>query len=245
MMTNSSTFKTALVAIGIAFSMAGFLSVPVAIAAEAPAPQRTMTITATGSAAGQPDVATVNVGVLTEAKTADEALDANNNDMSKLIATLANAGVAKKDIQTSRFSVNPSYAKSETSYNRRGKIVGYIVTNQVRVMVRDLDRLGNVLDQLSKAGANQMHGISFGFSDPTPLQDKASVAAIHEARRKAELYARAADVNLGAIVSIQEQHARSPQGMQKMAMMESDSSVPIAVGESQITAGVSIVFALK
>lgn len=241
MMTSGSTFKTII----IAFSIAGLLTVPVAFAAEEPAPERTMTITATGSATGQPDVATVNVGVLTEAKTADEALNANNKDMSNLFATLAKVGVAKKDIQTSQFSVNPSYAKSDTSYNRRGKIVGYTVTNQVRIMVRDLDRLGAVLDQLSKAGANQMHGISFGFSDPVPLQDKASVAAIHEARRKAKLYAKAADVSLGAILSIEEQHGRMPQGMRKMAMMESDSSVPIAVGESQITAGVSIVFALK
>lgn len=242
MLTIRSKFRTTL----IAFSVAGFLSAPVAHAAEDAAAPRTMTISATGVAAGKPDVATVNVGVLTQAETADDALNKNNQDMSKLFATLAKVEVAKKDIQTSQFSINPNYAKSvSSSYNTRGKIVGYTVTNQVRIMVRDLDRLGSILDQLSKSGANQMHGISFGFSNPQPLQDKASIAAIHEARRKAELYAVAADVTLGAVLSINEQYGRAPQGMQKMAMMESGSSVPIAIGESQITAGVSIIFELK
>lgn len=242
MLPIGSLFKTVIIVLGVM----GFMASPGALATEENDTPRTMTINATGMAAGQPDVATVNVGVLTQAETADAALDANSKDMKNLIATLAKTGVAKKDVQTSGFSINPNYAKSvSSSYNRRGKIVGYTVTNQVRIMVRDLERLGSILDQLSKSGANQMHGISFGFSNPVPLQDKASVAAIHEARRKAELYASAANVTLGAIMSINEQYGRAPQGMQKMAMMESGSSVPIAIGESQVTAGVSIVFELK
>lgn len=253
MMIIGSTFRMTLIALGgvlgITLGVAGLPGAPFALAAEEDAPvhsRRTMTISATGIVAGQPDVATVNVGVLTQAETADEALSKNNQDMSKLFATLVRVGIEKKDVQTSQFNVNPNYAKSvSSSYSSRGKIVGYSVTNQVRIMVRDLDRLGSVLDQLSKNGANQMHGISFGFSNPVPLQDKAGIAAILEARRKAELYAEAAGVTLGAVLSIDEQFGGSPRGMQKMAMMESGSTVPIAVGESQITAGVSITFELK
>lgn len=244
MSTVSSTFKVALLAFGLILllSCAPTGDARASDAGESP---RTMTISATGMAAGRPDLATINVGVITQGETAEEALKQNNQKMTALIASLEKAGLKKKDIQTSRFDVQPQYAKSVASYNSRGKISGYQVTNQVSVTVRDLERLGIILDQVTKAGANQIYGIGFGFSDPQPLLDKAGQEAIKEARRKALLYAEAAGVQLGKVLALNE----SGGGRPEMKFMRAESmamdSVPVAVGESSVSASVSITFELK
>lgn len=219
---------------------------PALAAPEGDAPSRTMTVSGNGIATGKPDIATINLGVLSEAKTATAALAENNQKMSMLFSSLKKAGIKEDDIQTSRFDVSPRYAKNHTgsSYSER-RIDGYRVSNQVHVIVRDLDRFGKILDAAVGDGANTMNRISFGFSDPEPLVDKARINAILDAKRKAALYAETAEIGLGKILTFQEQYSGSPQPKQARMMAENMSSVPIAVGESQISASVTITFELN
>ena len=192
---------------------------PALAATEGDAPSRTMTVSGNGIATGKPDIATINLGVLSEAKTATAALAENNQKMATLLSSLKKAGIKEKDIQTSRFDVSPRYARnragsSSTSSYTENRIDGYRVSNQVHVIVRDLDRFGKILDTAVGDGANAMNGISFGFSDPEPLVDKARINAILDAKRKATLYAETAEVGLGKILIFQEQYSGSPQPKQ-------------------------------
>src|SRR5690606_22425188 len=143
-----------------------------------------------------------------------DALAANNADMAKLIDTLKAAGIKSEDIQTSGFSVNPNYvysdARDANGYQLPPKINGYTVTNGVTVHVRDLTILGSVLDQAVTVGANQISGITFAVEDPTELYNEARKAAFADARAKAELYAEAAEVELGALALISEQINYAP-----------------------------------
>lgn len=220
------------------------IAAPFACAEETNKP-RTMTISATGTASAAPDIARINMGVQTQAKTANAALADNNKRMSALLTALKQTGLAEKDIQTSQFSVSPQYANrrsSSGSYDEPPLVIGYQVSNQVHVIIRDLDKLGVVLDKVVADGANRMNGISFSFDDPQPLMDEARRKAVAEANRKAALYAQAAGIALGRILTFNEQGGGQPRPMMAMARMESMSAVPIAVGESEISASVSITY---
>lgn len=210
------------------------------------APARTMTVSGNGAASGKPDIATINLGVLSEAKTASEALEENNQKMATLLTSLKQAGIEEKDIQTSQFNVSPRYTRYKNELGQsENRISGYRVSNQVHVIVRELDGFGAILDTVIADGANTMNGISFGFSNPDPMVDAARVNAIKEARRKAELYAQTAGVSLGKILTFQEQYGSTPRPVHARAMVEDMKAVPIAVGESEITAGVTITWELE
>jgi len=206
---------------------------------------RQMTITGYGEAAGVPDMAVVTMGVTTEAKTAKAALDDNSKAMSKVFARLKAEGVAEKDIQTSNFSISPQYRRYDSSQpDRRREIVGYTVSNQVTVRVRKMESLGTILDTVVADGANELGGLSFTFSDPEPLANEARKAAVADARAKAELYAKAAGVDLGEVLSISEFGGGRPQQKEMAATRAASDSVPVAAGESALSVSVSITYAL-
>jgi uncharacterized protein YggE len=203
-----------------------------------------MTITGQGIASAVPDLAQIQVGVTSEAKTAREALTANSAAMNRVFNTLEDKGVAKKDMQTSNFNVSPTYRTYPRGTTGPREIIGYTVSNNLTVIVRDLDNLGAVLDTTVSDGANQFYGLSFGFAETQPLMDKARKEAVADARRKAELYTEAAGVTLGRIISIAEHGGGGrPQPMARSAgLMEAD--VPIAAGESNLSAQVSLTYEL-
>ena len=149
-----------------------------------------------------PDLALVEGGVTSEAKTAREASDANNAAMGKVLQALKGAGIEAKDVQTSRLSLQPQSAP-----NRSGPpaIVGYRASNRVTIRVRDVTKVANVIDTLVAAGANDIGGINFMVSQASKLLDEAREQAVADARRKAEIYAKAAGVTLGAPLSISEE----------------------------------------
>lgn len=205
---------------------------------------RTITITGEGETSAAPDIAYIDTGVVTEGKTAAEALAANTKAMESVFAGLKDAGVEDKDMQTSQFSVYPVYEQQEPQkYPSTPKIGGYRVQNQLTVIVRDLAQLGSILDKVVTLGSNQMNGIRFSIDKPEPLLDEARKGAVKDALRKAKLYAGAAGVSLGAIVSISENGVSRPQPMymKSMAAMERDASVPVAAGEQTLTASVTLV----
>ena len=204
----------------------------------------TVSVTGEGIVTAVPDMAIINTGVTTEGTTPDAALDANTEAMTALIKVLDKLGIEERDRQTSNFNVSPQYRR-ERNDTGSPKIVGYRVSNQLSIKVRELDELGGLLDALVKAGSNQLGNIRFDFSERDELMDKARQAAVVDARRRAELYVDAADVDLGDVLSISEAGVAIPRPpMMRAAMMAEAADVPIAAGESQIRATVQMVFEL-
>jgi uncharacterized protein YggE len=126
-------------------------------------------------------------------------------------------------------------------------IIGYSVTNQVRVQVHDLTILGEVLDALVRAGSNQISGISFGIEDPVEILNHARIGAIADAQSRADLYAKSAGVKLGKVISIDEQSAQlpGPLGRVRQLAVEGISSVPVAPGEQEVNVTIRMVFAIE
>ncbi|VAW10387.1 hypothetical protein MNBD_ALPHA09-2257 [hydrothermal vent metagenome] len=218
---------------------------PVAAMAEE-TPRRTLTITGVGEVRGAPGRATISTGVVSEARTAAKALAANTKAMTAAIARIKALGIADRDLQTSSFSVFPRYY-SEPKSRKPARIVGYTVSNQLTVIIRDLSELGRVLDAVVSQGANQISGPTFGFDDPEKLRDIARARAAADASRKAKLYAEALGVTLGPIVSISEAGNFSPRPTPMAARMEMDRSrpVPIEAGELGLNARVNVVWEIQ
>ena len=206
-----------------------------------------MQITGHGEIMAAPDTAFVTSGVTSQGTTAKEALDANNADMKALIDTLKAAGIDAVDIQTSGFSVSPNYvysdARDANGYQLTPKVVGYTVYNGVTVVVRDLASLGSVLDQAVTVGANQISGVTFSVDDPKELYNQARKLAFADARDKAELYAEAAGVELGALALISEITGSSqppqPYAFKAEAAMDR-SVVPVEVGQLTFSIDVNV-----
>jgi len=212
---------------------------------------RTLSLTGRTEVRAAPNMAVISAGTVSEANTAREALSANNETMAAVLKTIAAAGVAEKDIQTSNFSIQPKYTyppRASDGAQEAPKIDGYTVSNTVTVLVRNLDMLGAVMDAVVSSGVNQMNGLNFTIAEPEPLRNEARKAAVADALARAQLYADAAGVKLGPIRSISEEaHMRPPQPMARMAMeaAAADAAVPIAQGEQVIEATVNIVWGLE
>lgn len=211
-----------------------------------------LSVSGTGRVSAAPDLAEITLGVVAQAETARDALRANTQSMTKLMELLKVRGVAAKDIQTTNINVSPQYSQPPQPVPGRPgepfvpKIVGYNVTNTVQVTARNLDKLGELLDGLVEAGANQMHGIGFRIDQPEKLLDQARKAAVADARRKAQMIADEAGVVLGRPLQISESGAPAPQPMFRgRAMMAAAAdAVPVAGGEQELSVTVHIVYEL-
>lgn len=204
---------------------------------------RTITVTATGVAAATPDTAHITSGVVVEAATAREALTANSASMSSLIKGVKALGVEPKDLRTSALRVEPRYTSPRDGGTPT--INGYRVVNDVAVTVRNLDRLGEILDKLVSLGANQMSGLTFEVSNAESLKDQARKDAMANALRRAELYAQAAGVGVGGVLSISEDTpAIQPRvaTFDRSAMMK---NVPVEPGTELLEATVTVTWSLK
>ena len=203
---------------------------------------RVISLTGHGESRMAPDMAVVSAGVASEAATAAEALKANTEAMNKVMAALKSAGIAERDIQTSNFSVQPRY---DYGNNSQPRLTGYVVSNTVTVSVRKMDSLGALLDQLVQSGSNQINGVSFDVTDPQAALDEARKLALADATRKAKLYAEAAGVTLGPIMSVAEgQRFEPPVPMRSKAMM-AESAVPVAAGEQVLAIDVNVVWEIR
>ena len=204
-------------------------------------PPSVISVTGEATVSVPPDQAQIDGGVTSEAKTAREASDANNTAMGKVLLALKGAGIEERDVQTSRLSLQPQSAP-----NRPGPsaIVSYRASNRVTVRLRDVTKVANVIDTLVGAGANEIGGINFVVSQASKLLDEAREQAIADARRKAEIYAKAAGVSLGAPLSISEQGFPGPIPFRKMAVGMA-ASTPVAQGEETLAVTVSVSWAIK
>lgn len=215
-----------------------------AVAAEVPQSALIISVTGEGKAAAAPDVASISTGVSTQAESAKAALEENSSAMEEVLSTLKKHGVAKKDVQTSNFSVNPVYKQSRNG-DTEPEVVAYRANNQVQVRIRKIETLGEVLDALVQSGSNQITGIGFEVGDPAELLEDARRDAIRDAKRRAQVYAQAAEVELGPVRQISEQPIELPRPMQFGTELRAAASrVPIATGEHEYQVTVNVVYDL-
>lgn len=197
-----------------------------------------ISVTGEGEVAIVPDLAILSGGVSTTAKTAREASEANAKLMTGVMTAVKSTGIGEQDVQTSRLSLHPvrDNTRNET------RITGFQASNQVTIKVRDVAKVADLIDRLVAAGANDIYGIQFIVSSPSKPLDRAREAAMADARRKAEVYAKAANVKLGAPVSITEEGSITPGPVLMRA--PAAPATPISVGEQTQRISVSVSYEL-
>jgi uncharacterized protein YggE len=191
-----------------------------------------------------PDMATVMIGVTHQDEVAGEALQQTSDAVALMLERLAGLGIEARDVQTAALTLNPVW-RDRPDQQGQQMPWGFEARNVVNLRLRDIAALGAVLDAMVSDGANRLDGISFGLQDPEASMDEARRRAVADASRKAALYAEAAGVTLGPVISLSETGGGFPRPqMMEMAAMRADS-VPVAAGEVGITASVQMVFALE
>ncbi len=206
------------------------------------APPAMISVTGEATVSAAPDLVQIEAGVASEAKTAREASDANNAAMGKVLLALKGAGIEEKDYQTSRLSLQPQSAPNRPVSS---PIIGYRASNRITIRLHDIAKVASVIDTLVAAGANDLDGIGFSVSQASKLLDEARERAIADARRKAEIYAKAAGVTLGSPLSITEGGGPGPIAYRRMAAPMAASAVPLAQGEETLQVTVSVSWAIK
>ena len=204
----------------------------------------TLNLSAYGETKLAPDMATINLGVTTDAATAQAAMQANAARMNQVMASLKRGGIAAKDIQTSQLSVDPQYVYEQ---NQPPKLTGYRAANQVTVTVRDLSKLGAAVDASVSAGANQVSGINFGLADPSAAEDAAREQAVKALAAKADLYAKATGYHVLRLVSLSEGGAVSPPQPMPMVAMSArfkEADTAVSPGEVRVRVDVGGVYEL-
>lgn len=202
---------------------------------------RQITVIGHGEAAGRPDRATVQIGVETEATTAQDALAQNTARAQAVITKLKDLGVAERDVQTSNFSIYPTYATDGR------QVMGYHVSNSVSVTIRKLDEAGTLLDQVVQTGANSVNGISFSVENDETLMEQARKAAIQHAQAEAEQLAQTAGAAVGEVLVITQNVGSAPPQIfaGRAALADSSAPVPVQPGEQRFSVDVQVTFALK
>ena len=210
-------------------------------------PPRRIVVTGTGEATARPDIAVISAGVVVQGGTASAALADNGRAMNAVLQQLRTSGLADADVQTSEFSVTPLYESQppERETTAPPRIIGYQVSNRVTARVRDIDRLGAVLDALVNAGATNVDGPWFDIADPEEVLGQARDAAVADALARARRYAAAAGVRLGEIILIEETGAFVPPPRPMMRAEAMAADVPIAPGQTELSASVTITFAIE
>jgi uncharacterized protein len=205
--------------------------------------KRTISLSASGTVKTTPDMVEIATGVTSEAPSARAALDQNTAAMTKVVEALKAEGIEPKDIQTANFSVGPIYEERpvDRPNGKAPAIVGYRVTNQVRITLHDTGKLGAILDKVVSLGANQIDSIEFGVSEPEALKDEARKLALKNVTDNAKLYAQAAGVTLGQILTItEEESSYQPRYMPAAASMERAKAVPIEAGTAAVEVNVRV-----
>jgi uncharacterized protein len=207
---------------------------------------RWVEVSGEGAVMAAPDFARVTLGVTTTGKSAGEAMAANASAASALVSLIRNEGVAPADIQTSNLSISPVFSQAPRGEQNPPVITGYSVSNSVTVTLRDLPRLGSLLDKAVAAGANSAYGVSFGHNDLSALLDKARPLAVADARRKAAIYASAGGARLGRLMTLSEETGpQAPVAFASRAYVRAAAApTPIEAGEDKLIVTVTARFEL-
>lgn len=211
-------------------------------------PTSTISVSGVGTVDVAPDMAVISVGVLREAKTARAALDANNEAMTTVLSAMENQGIEEKDLQTSNFSIQPRYVypKANTGgVQKPPKIVGYVVSNNLTIRIRDLEKTGEILDLVVTLGVNTGGNIQFRNQNTEEIMEQARINAVKNAVSKATILVETAGADLGRIITISE-NFQQPRPMpiaqaRNFSVAEAAAdSVPIASGENSYRVTVNI-----
>lgn len=244
-------------AIGIASALTVMLILPDAAARAQPAggdrplaemPVPVIRVSGQGQASVAPDMAVLGLGVVREASTAREALTASNEAMAEVIAAMKEDGIAARDLQTTGFSIQPRYEhpKRDSRVLEPPGIVGYTVSNQLTVRVRELGDLGRIIDRSVSLGANSSGNIAFANDDPSEAVARARTDAMKDAMERARTLAGAAGVELGSLLEISESFNQpSPRPIQQTMRMEAAESVPVEGGENTYTVTVQASWSIR
>jgi uncharacterized protein len=180
-------------------------------------PANTISVSADGKVTAVPDLATVDIGVLTQGSTATEVTTQNNQKVNQVIAYIKQQGISSQDITTSELNLSPqqSYGEMLPGGSSTPKITGYQGEQTVTVKVHGVDTdqsvLDTILDGAVNNGANEINDVNLSFNDPTALQQKAELNAIDNAKLKAQALASEAGLTLGKVVSVSETNSELPQ----------------------------------
>ncbi|HWD13369.1 SIMPL domain-containing protein [Pseudochrobactrum sp. sp1633] len=206
-------------------------------------------VTGEGEVQAAPDMAILDLTVLREAKTAREAMTDNNKAMTQVLAAMKEAGIEDRDLQTSGVNIQPTYTyPSDKNGLKAPKIIGYSVTNGLTVRVRDLNKVGDLLDKSIDLGVNQSGGLRFINDDPSKQLTDARKKAMENALEKAKVLTETAGAKLGRVLEISE-YSNSPRPIAmartKMVAMSAEAagdSVPVSAGENSYNVNVNVKF---
>lgn len=230
--------------------LAASLAAPLtSFAAGAETREAAIIVSGDADASVPPDLAIVTLGVTRMEKTAREALDGNNKAMSGVLKAMKDQGIADRDLQTSGFGIQPQYVYPDNADGTQKPpvLTGYEVSNLLTIRVRDLGKLGAILDQAVTLGINQGGDIRFTNDNPEKTIETARTSAMKNAIAKARTLAAAAGVKLGRIIEITENTSRpEPRPLMRMSMAkEASDAVPVAAGENSYSVNVNVTFAIE
>lgn len=205
---------------------------------------RSMSVSGIGRVTLVPDMATINIGVRSEAEQVTDALENNTAQANEISRVLQDLGVAEEDIQTSNFNVYPAERYNPMTGQVEGRY--FVVENTVNVTVRDLSSLGEVLSAVVDAGANNIYGINFNVEDREAAIAEARKLAIEDAQAKAEAIAADAGVELGDLINIQVSSGSTPiTYYDAKGGAQSEAAVPIAAGTLSISMESNLTYEIK
>jgi uncharacterized protein YggE len=207
-------------------------------------PPRTLQVTGNGQVYVTPDIAYVTIGVHTEGQNAADAVASNNTQATAVRDELKNLGVADKDVQTTNFSISP-----QQKFDDKGNLISttYVVDNSVYDTVRDLSKIGDLLDAVVKSGANNITGVQFDVADKAAALSQARQQAVADARTQAQELAQAAGVTLGPIQTINVyNNGPQPVFMESKGLgAAAGANVPVSMGQLSVSVQVNIVYQIQ
>ena len=208
--------------------------------------EKTIIVSGSGIVKADPDVAYVNLGVLAEKKSAKEAQASVSKTMNSVLAALKKISIAKDKIKTTRINLSPRY---EYNHGKR-RFVGFRASNEIKITLDDMAKIGRCIDTAVAAGANDINYISFAIKDQEPFKNTALKTAFANAKTKAETLASAAGVKLGSLITIQESSADviipRPRALAKeMSVQGRSSATPVSPGDIEIRGSLTAVFAIR
>src|SRR3990167_9189026 len=170
-----------------------------------------LAVTGEGKVEVIPDVAYVDVGItVSNAPTVDEAQNSINEINNRIVEAMKKLGIKKEDIKTSNYSIYPNYSFREPATGESEEISGYNGSVSVTIKIKNTDLAPNVLQEATKAGANQVSGIRFEVEDPNKFREQARNKAIENAKEQAQKLAKTLGIRLGKVVNIVEQSGGQP-----------------------------------
>ncbi|OQW49837.1 MAG: hypothetical protein A4S15_14115 [Candidatus Raskinella chloraquaticus] len=239
MMANFSELRTRFMLM-IALAIAAACSTTSLHAADGAEPAR-LSLTGRGEAHATPDIATITIGVVTQGANARDAAQANNRAMNEAVNSLKAGGIEARDLQTSNYTIQPLYT-SDPNRSTTPRIASYRATNTLIVQIRDLTKVGDLLERAVSLGANTVSGPNFSLADPEMKRNEARKAAMADALARARLYAEGLGFRLGRVLMVREGEtfARARPLSAEVRAAASPAPPPIEAGESTISANVSV-----